>query len=530
MRKRLFHLLLASALATVLWASVLHTAAQDGTETYISSDRLTSFSYPTGWYVEEEIDWGTIYIANTIDARYDYGALDRDMPSGEVVLRLTPPNKMEQSIFRGDPPITDLAELVSIFQPGNEPPQIQMRTIGGKRAARLQTQRWNCGNIFWAFEVAPGVNAVLELCAAPGEEEQYEHYGEALIASLEYNAPPTAQTTDLPAGVVWQYVEAVDEEHDALEFSDLAVGVDDRIYLVDRAYGNVYIFRADGTFEYFKPIFGALQAIAPMPDGSVWVFRSYSRLDRIILETEDYLASCYFDQIVQDDFMLYGVHMVVDPEDGTLYVAGMTIGVGGAPGEVMVYKVSPEGELLETYKVAEIPHEGFIGNVYIAFGPEGHLYIAPSRNPEGVIVMTKQGEIVRKELANAIASYTSLCGFGVQEDGTMLLIPCGHGAIWRFSAENALSGVYGENILQVYPTTTPVPNQGPTAAPVYQGDQFEVVVITTTPLPTAIFADRPQPTVVYDVQGLGVLSNGDVVYVDVRPGWWQLVRAQAPGR
>jgi len=48
-------------------------------------------------------------------------------------------------------------------------------------------------------------------------------------------------------------------------------------------------------------------------------------------------------------------------------------------------------------------------------------------------------------------------------------------------------------------------------------------------LPTDIFAGKPQPNVVYEVQGTGVLSNDDVVYVDVRPGWWQLVRAQTPG-
>ncbi len=464
------------------------------TETYTSADGTFSFNYPEGWATEELV--GTILLADsqeTMEAFFQTGVVVSGQVYGVI---LTPGALAEELGWSEIPADLDPATLLRDYMADlgeesfGEPESLVAGDIPIARATgEVDGQEADV----YAIDLGPSGVAMAVLATVPGELEQYDALMLAMIGSIE--AKPLTLPTET-AGIVWQQLaDIVDDPTSGEGYGDvigLAVGADDTIYVADSMAG-VHVYSSDGTAQRMitaEPLLGYLIGFAVAPDGTLWIVDFMGTAYNLDAEG-NVLGS--FDMSSQIEIAYFGTVLAVAP-DGNLYFlnpkdAEETTGdAGGAvTGEVAVF--SPDGTLLNSFVVGT---DEYFYSGAMAFGPDGNLYVAESFTGAGVKVFDAQGNPISEGMGGG--TVYSANAVAVAPDGSVY-VAAPDSPIYHFAADGTLLGRFGDS-------------------------QFAVEEIDFESEDFPVFA----PGSFYEIAGMGVLSNGDIIIADSNPSYVQLVR------
>ena len=155
----------------------------------------------------------------------------------------------------------------------------------------------------------------------------------------------------------------------------------------------------------------------------------------------------------------------------------------------LVSVVDQAGQLVRSF---EVGRGDFYYDAYIAFGPDGSLYVADATGQSGVQVFDVEGNLLREGIG-ATVLYAGPSALTVAPDGS-IYVAAALGTIYHFGSDGTLLGRFGESQFNL---TLELDME---EFPVFEPGQF------------------------YQITGLAALSDGDVIVTDYNPGWVQIVR------
>ncbi len=462
--------------------------AQDGPQMFTSDDGTLVFEYPAGWLAEEY--FGTILLANseaTFEAMMDEA--DQIAPGQALIVVMTPQSLMEDGAAYGLSADMSLEEMASAYATNviqlENVDAPQSGTLGAHAIARLDAQADQGEVTLYSVGLDDGHIGLAVLLTASGERDEYIQAVENVVSTMAYQAPPEATET---ATLVWQQVFPIDfEDEDSYYWvDDIAIGSDDTIYVLDSNVG-IRVFNADGEPQNIivpdDPFWG-LAAFDLADDGTFWGIDSWGTVGHF--DAEGAVLSS-FDATATEigEVAFVGLRLLVGP-DGNLYIVNPH-DIDDETAMGMLYVVTPEGEVLQSI---ELGTEDYSFEAYLAFGPDGNLYMIPVYDNRGINVYDPSGNLLTEGLGEDALSFTfSIGGLAVGADGSIYVAD--FKTIYHLSETGELLGKFGQNYYN-----TPESD-----------DEL--------PFPEGTFAD---------ISALGVLSNGDVIVGDSSISWWQLVR------
>ena len=477
-------------LVAVLLAVPMAALAQDLTETYTTLDGTLTFDYPGGWVIQEE--FGSILIANsqeTLDALMDTG----EMSAGQAAIAVLPPAALEAqfsmiglTLDQGPAALVDQYMALVGEESFDQPEEL---TLGDKPAVRVSGALGGETQTLYAVDLGEGGLAMVAVAALTDEIAQVLPTGEAIIASMD--AKPLAVPTETGT-VVWQQVFEVNEEamvsggYDQL--TAVAVGPDDTIYVAGGIVG-IHVFEPDGTERetiQVQDFFGFVNDLAIDPDGRLWIVDFSGGVSQV---NADGSLGVSLSLSEAGEVFSFGVKLAAGP-DGNLYVMAPVTSAEdeSQSGEVMVF--DPAGQLLRSFTVGS---DEFYYEAELAFGPDGNLYVLELYGQAGVKVFDTEGNLLAEGLG-AASLFGGASALAVAPDGS-IYAAMQQSPIYHFAPDGTLLGRFGDS-------------------------QFALAEIDFSQEDFPAF----EPGQFYEISGLGVLSNGDVVVADGNPSFVQVVR------
>ncbi len=487
----MFRLTSIVCLVAVLFALPLAALAQDLTETYTTLDGTLTFNYPDGWVTQEE--FGSILLANsqeTLDALLEGAG---EMSAGQAAIVVLPPAALEAQfgmigLALDQGPAVAIDEYIALV--GQESfGQREELTIGDKPAVRVTGDLGGQTQTLYAVDLGEGGLAMLAVAALPDELGRVSSTGEAIIASMD--AKPMAVPVETGA-VVWQQVREVNEDAMASDgynqVSAVAVGADDTIYVADGIVG-IHVFEPDGTERETiraQDFFGFINDLAIDSSGRLWAADFSGSVFQL---NPDGTMGVSLALSETGDVFSFGVKVAAG-QDGNLYVLVPVTSAedDSQSGEVMVFDST--GQLLRSFTVGG---DEFYYEAELAFGPDGNLYVLELYGQTGVKVFDPEGNLLREGLG-AASLFGGASALAVAADGSIYAaLP--QSPIYHFAPDGTLLGRFGES-------------------------QFTLAEIDFDQEDFPAF----EPGQFYEISGLGVLSNGDIVVVDSNPSFVQVAR------
>lgn len=486
---------LTAILAVALFALPAATLAQDElTQTYTTADGALTFQHPANWAVIEQ--FGTITLANSQEA---LDALNRAAPlaAGQVTVAIVPPaGLVEQLAMLGlsadSGPHALIEDYVSLLGAATFSPP-QDITVGGRQAVKSSGVSLGMSQALYAIETDGGGMALI--AAAAPDNATLQATEPTLLAIIgSFDARPIAEPTET-GSVVWQQMVALPGEQ-VVEggvngFLDVVVGPDDTIYVVDAVQG-IHVYSPDGAYagllgDANAPYYFADVAVAP--DGSLWGVDFGGTVTHVSTEDGSTIAS--FSVTDQAGIAIgFNVQIGAGP-DGNIYlltpIAGTT--ENEQVGQVVVLDAS--GQVLRQF---EIGRAEFYYDATMTFGPDGNLYAVEIGGNQGVRVFDSQGNLLREGIGAAIL-FVSPGALAVGPDGSIYAGAAATGALYHFAPDGTLRGRFGQSQFELFAPETQTQDYPP----------FE-------------------PGVFFEIAGLAVLSDGDVVVADSNLTYAQLVR------
>lgn len=472
-------------LALALAISPLAVSAQDLSQTFTTGDGTVTFQYPGDWVAQEF--FGTVLLGSSQTAADLFFEGD-DLSSGQaVVAMLTPASVVENLGMSGDAAASP-EDLLSLFIGDMESSTsgIETLSLGGRPAARTTGEDMGEALVAFAVDFGEGGMALIVQVTLPGEEGDFEGTTRAIIETMQASklAEPVETGT-----VVWQQLNQIDSEaefgQDVTTIEKVVVGPDDTIYVLD-AFAGVYVFDADGNAQgriMNQITFGSMSAMALAADGTLWTvdyMGTFTQFDT----TGTTLSS--FELGETAELAYFGVDLAAGP-DGNLYMLNPREVDEGAVGEVLVF--STAGELLRRF---DIGTDDYFYEASLTFGPDGNLYVAEYFGESGVKVFDSEGNLLRQGIGSS-QLYT-MSSIAVAPDGS-IFVTVPDSPIYHFASDGTLLGRFGQSQFMV--------------------DEIDFTAETLPPMGEGIF---------YQIGGVGVLSNGDIVVGDTNEDWWQLTR------
>lgn len=472
-------------LALALAISPLVVSAQDLSQTFTTGDGTVTFQYPGDWVAQEF--FGTVLLGSSQTAA-DAFFEGEDLQSGRAaVVMLTPASVVENLGISGDT-VASPEDLLTVLIGDLTGPTsaIEMLSLGGKPAARTAGEDQGEALVVFAIDFGEGGIGLVVQITLPGEEEDFEATTRAIIETMQASklAEPVETGT-----VVWQQLSQIDSEADFGEsvttIEKVVVGPDDTIYVLD-AFAGVYIFDADGNATGHianDESFGSMSALALAADGTLWSVDYMGAITQF--DTTGAMLSS-FELGETAELAYFGVDLTMGP-DGNLYMLNPREVDEGAVGEVLVF--SPAGELLRRF---DIGTDEYFYEASLAFGPDGNLYVAEYFGESGVKVFDNEGNLLREGIGSS-QLYT-MSSIAVAPDGS-IYVTVPDSPIYHFANDGTLLGRFGQSQFMV--------------------DEIDFDAETLPPMAEGVF---------YQIGGLGVLSNGDIVVGDTNEDWWQITR------
>lgn len=487
--------LLTAIVALALLALPAAVAAQDDlTQTYTTVDGALTFQHPANWAVVEQ--FGTITLANSQEA---LDALNRAAPlaAGQVTVAIVPPaGLVEQLALLGlsadGGPEALIADYVSLLGAATFSPP-QSVTAGDTPVVRSSGISLGMAQALYAIAIDGGGMALI--AAAAPDNNTLEATEPTLLAIIDsFDARPITEPVET-GSVVWQQMVALPGEQ-VIEggvngFLDVVAGPDDTIYVLDAIQG-VHVYAPDGTYEGLLGGPGAQYYFADVtvaPDGTLWGVDFAGTVTQVSPEDGSALAS--FSVTDQAGIPIgFNVQIGAGP-DGGIYL--LTTVPGSAEnqqvGQVVV--VDASGQVIRQF---EIGRAEFYYDATMTFGPDGNLYAVEVGGNQGVRVFDTQGNLLREGIGAAVL-FVSPGALAVAPDSTIYAGAAATGAIYHFAPDGTLRGRFGQSQFELFAPETQTQDYPP----------FE-------------------PGVFFEIGGLAVLSDGDVVVADGNPTYAQLVR------
>lgn len=463
-------------------------------QTYSTADGGLTFRHPAEWAVVEQ--FGTITLASS-QAALD--ALNRaaGLGPGQMTAVIMPPAGLaEQLALMGlsadsgpEALLSDYGALLGAsasFSPAQPVP------AGDKVAIRTSGVWLGMAQALYAVHLREGGLALI--AAAAPDEATLAAVEPTLLAIIgSFSARPLSAPVET-ATVVWQQQVPLPGEQ-VIEggingFLDVVAGADDTLYVLD-AVAGVHVYTPDGVYQGLLGGAGAAFYFADIsagPDGTLWGVDYGGTVTQV---GPDGARRAAFSVTGGAGIEVsFNVQIAAGP-DGNVYLLTTTPGATGIEqiGQVVVF--DPAGQLLRRF---EIGRADYAYDAAIAFGPDGALYAVESSGEAGVRVFDTQGNLLREGIGAAVlfVGPGSLAG---APDGSIYAGAPATGAIYHFAPDGALLGRFGQS-------------------------QFDLFV------PEAAAQSYPpfEPGVFFEIAGLAVLSDGDVVAADANPSYAQLVR------
>src|SRR5690554_102745 len=488
--------LLIALAALALLALPMGALAQDDlTQTYTTADGALTFQHPANWAVVEQ--FGTITLANS-QAALD--ALNRAAPlePGQFTVAIVPPaGLVEQLALLGlsveGGPEALIADYVGVL--GAEASFSAPEAIAAGNQSTVKTSGVSLGmsQALYAVEMSGGGMALIA-AAAPDDATLASAEPTLLAIIGSFNARPTSAPVET-GSVVWQQQAPLPGETfiegGVNGFLDVVAGQDDTLYVLDALQG-VHVYTPDGTYQ---GLLGGSQApyyfadISVAPDGTLWGVDYAGTVTQVA--PDDGSARASFSVTDGAGIAIgFNVQLAAGP-DGSLYLLTTVPGAteDEQVGQVVVFDAA--GQVLRTF---EIGRAEYYYDATMTFGPDGNLYIVEIGGDAGVRVFDTQGTLLREGLGAAVL-FVSPGALAVAPDGSIYAGAAATGAIYHFAPDGTLLGRFGQS-------------------------QFELFA------PETATQDYPpfEPGVFFEIPGLTVLSDGDVVVADSNPSFAQLVR------
>lgn len=470
-------------------------AQEELSQTYTTADGALTFQHPASWAVVEQ--FGTITLANS-QAALD--ALNRAAPleAGQVTVAIVPPaGLVEQLALLGlsaeGGPEALIGDYIALLGAEGSFSAPQAISAGDKAAVKSSGVSLGMSQALYAVQMSEGGMALIA-AAAPDDVTLASAEPTLLAIIGSFNARAISAPTET-ASVIWQQQTPLPGEAfvegGVNGFLDVAAGLDDTIYVQDALQG-VHVYTPDGAYQ---GLLGGAQApyyfadITVAPDGTLWGVDYAGTVTQVA--PDDGAARASFS--VTDGAGIpigFNVQIAAGP-DGNLYLLTTTAGATEDEQIGQVVVLDATGQLVRTF---EIGRAEYYYDAAISFGPDGNLYTVEIGGDAGVRVFDPQGTLLREGIGAAVL-FVSPGALAVAPDGSIYAGAAATGAIYHFAPDGVLLGRFGQS-------------------------QFELFA------PETATQDYPpfEPGVFFEIPGLAVLRDGDVVVADSNPSFAQLVR------
>lgn len=490
------HFLLFAIAALALLALPAAAFAQDDlSQTYTTADGALTFRHPASWAVVEQ--FGTITLANS-QAALD--ALNRAAPlqSGQVTVAIIPPaGLVEQLALLGlsadNGPEALIADYIALLgaDAAFSPPQAI--AAGDRAAVKSSGVSLGMAQALYAVQMDEGGMALIA-AAAPDNATLASAEPTLLALIGSFNARPMSAPVETTSVIWQQQVPLPGEafvEGGVNGFLDVAAGLDDTLYVLDALQG-VHVYTPDGAYQ---GLLGGAQApyyfadLTVAPDGTLWGVDYAGTVTQV--GPDDGAARASFSVTDGAGIAIgFNVQLAAGP-DGNLYLLTT---IPGATEEEQIGQVAvldAVGQVVRTFEIGRAP---FYYDAAMAFGPDGNLYAVEIGGDAGVRVFDLQGTLLREGIGAAVL-FVSPGALAVAPDGSIYAGAAATGAIYHFAPDGVLLGRFGQSQFELFAPETATQEYPP----------FE-------------------PGVFFEIPGLAVLSDGDVVVADSNPSFAQLVR------
>lgn len=327
------------------------------------------------------------------------------------------------------------------------------------------------------------------LAATPiGEMDAFLPTIDAIAEATQYNPPPESVVT---GSVIWQQMDSID--YDGEQFAEpgkVAIGPDDTVYIADKRRGNIVIMDDAGSLLGFIDPFSDRREIKDLtvaPDGTLFIVRGDQKVYHVD-QSGNILAEWGEGGQESGQFGSYSPIAIEITPNGNLAVFDRNSEPDGTTYErVQIWDTS--GNLLNEFRPVHEDGTGFFTS-NLAVGPDGSIYLESFGGT--VSRFSQDGTLIMRDIGVRKLPSTSFGAIAVGPDGFLVVATAYEGIIYQFDAEGNYLREFGQRWV----------------AP--ENDD-------TTPTP---FAEGE----FYLLEGVGVLSNGDIIVVDNNFSYWQIVR------
>ncbi len=450
------------------------------TQHFVSADGTLEFDYPADWTVQDAL--GSVILSNSTEAFNESG--DSVVPGSIFAVLFVqslegalPPqvektlwSAMEHSLqaAQADESAPDFGEVVEL-------------PIGGQPSYHSRGTSDTQDALILVLDLGDGYFGELSAVTAPGELDQFDDTLLAILETVEFTpaAPPV-----VAGSVVWQQTGAIGEADGPDDYLvALAVGPDDQIYTADS--DTIFVFGADGSGPRIirHEALSGIRDLVVTATGEIWAISNISQ-QLFQIGADGTLLNQW-----SGEFGMFSPLQIEIGPDGNLYLLDSRDDANGQPtAQIQVW--SNAGQYLRTFPLEDA---WMYGDTRMVFGPDGLLYVLDMTTLHS---FDMAGMRVGENITTPRLFQPSNFGLALTLDANgLIFVATAGGAILQQDTAGTYLRQFGT--LQTYPTDSP-------GDPAFVSGEFS----------------RPQ--------GLGVLSNGDVVVADANFDYWQVVRISFP--
>lgn len=447
---------------------------------FVSADGTLEFDYPADWMVTDAL--GSIILSNSTEAFNEAG--DSVVP-GTIFAVL-----FVQSLEGALPPQVEknlwsaMEHSLQEAESGANAPdfgEVVELPIGGQPSYHSRGSNDTQDALILVLDLGDGYFGELSAVTAPGELGQFEATLLAILETVEFTpaAPPI-----VAGSVVWQQTGVIGEADGPDDYLvTVAVGPDDRIYTAD--FDTIFVFEPDGSGPRIiqHEALTGIRDLAVSASGEIWAISNISQ-QLFHLGADGVLLNQW-----SGEFGMFSPLQIEIGPDSNLYLLDSRDDTNGQPiAQIQVW--STGGQYQRTFPLEDAL---MYGDTRMAFGPDGLLYVLDMTTLQS---FDTAGTRVGENIATARLFQPSNFGLAFTLDANgLIFVATAGGAILQQDTAGTYLRQFG--ILQTYPTDSP-------GDPAFVSGEFS----------------RPQ--------GVGILSNGDVVVADANFDYWQVVRITFP--
>ncbi len=469
-------------LAFLLSLSCSSTFAQGPdnlTETFLSSDGLFSFKYPSGWVVSEQ-DGGMILLTDN-EAMLATDNRENMLPDHTLIIILP----LGKEFFANAEGNLSQSEILSRLTEDFSTDRATIDTpvevrIGDYSAVQSFVSEPQVHSLFLVVSIGMDELIFASLSTAPGQIVDFEPVFTSVIETFSYQPGET-----IDGQVIWQKQNLTDEVG---IYRDIAIDLDGSIYIANNK-GEVIILSQQGDLQQIvKTTAGrGLRGLAIANNGTIWITDLQNNRVYQIDTTGDILMELNPNApMVNPNADLLPIVVEIGPEDNILIYAVDSNQIFNTTAYVQVW--SQEGIFIESFQIAE-GDLLLLQSSRIVLGEDLILFIS-----DNIDYLDMEGNQLKNNLIDDTITSRWLIppDVALRDDGTILMTGS-DSPILLFDRNGNLGGYFGRQ-----------QPRSKEEAP-FEPGEFRSPI------------------------GIAVLPNGDVVVIDTNMTYSQVVRISFGG-